>query len=91
MGYEWDPDKAASNLAKHGVDFADAVGVLEDEFAAWQEDIGDYGEERYVAIGQDYLGRILTVVFTIREETIRLISARMATPTERKYYGQFRE
>ena len=76
MNYVWDPAKAESNLRKHGIRFADAVGVLEDEFALWQEDTASQGEERFVAVGRDFLGRVLTVVFTYRREDIRLISAR---------------
>jgi hypothetical protein len=86
MKYEWDPGKAASNLRKHDVHFADAVGVLEDNMALWQEDIGEYDEERFVAIGMDYLGRILTIVFTFRGNSIRLISARKATKNEKSAY-----
>jgi len=85
MDYEWDPKKAAINLQKHGVDFADAVGVLEDEQALWQEDISEE-EERYVAVGMDYLGRVLVVVFTFRGDKIRIISARKATKRERRAY-----
>ncbi len=76
MSYEWDPAKAESNLYKHGVHFADAVAVLEDERALWREDVGEWEEDRYIAVGIDHLGRILTVVFTIRGETVRLISAK---------------
>lgn len=87
MAYNWDSDKADSNLRKHGVRFADAVGVLEDESALWREDNSkEYGEDRFVAIGMDYLGRILTVVFTFRGPDIRIISARKATAVERSEY-----
>lgn len=86
MNYQWDPNKAASNLKKHGVEFADAVGVLEDESALWREDVGEYVEERFVAVGMDYLGRILVVVFTFRGDDIRIISARKATGKERRVY-----
>jgi len=85
MDYEWDTKKAATNLQKHGIDFADAVGVLEDEQALWQEDINEE-EERYIAVGMDYLGRVLVVVFTFRGDRIRIISARKATKRERKAY-----
>ena len=90
MSYEWDPAKAESNLYKHGVHFADAVAVLEDERALWREDVGEWEEDRYIAVGIDHLGRILTVVFTIRGETVRLISARPATRNERSTYEQRR-
>ena len=85
--FEWDSDKAALNLKKHGVDFADAVGVLEDEMALTIEDEGLYEEQRFVTVGMDCLGRVLTVVYTHREEHIRLISARKATKKERNNYA----
>lgn len=86
VNYQWDPRKAAINLKKHGIDFADTVGVFEDETALWQEDTSDYGEERFIALGTDFLGRILVVVFTFRDENVRIISARKATESERKTY-----
>ena len=86
MRYIWDSDKAAGNRKKHGVEFADAVGVLEDELALVGEDVADYEEERFIAVGMDYLGRLLTVVLTYRGEDIRLISARKATKKERLDY-----
>ena len=86
VNYQWDPHKAAANIKKHGVEFADAVGVFEDETALWQEDIGDHDEERFVALGTDFVGRILVIVFTFRDENIRIISARKATESERKTY-----
>lgn len=88
MSYEWDPAKAARNLLKHGIDFADAVAVLEDERALWREDTGDWEEDRYVVVGLDHLGRVLVVVFTTRGDLIRLISARPSTKIERSQYDQ---
>ena len=85
MGYEWDPKKAVGNLDKHGIDFADAVAVLEDELALTLDD--DYPhEKRYATIGADAPGRLLVVIYTFRGENIRLISAREATPRERRQY-----
>ncbi len=85
--YEWDPSKAKANYQKHGVRFADAAGVLEDERALVREDLHAVGERRYVATGLDFLGRTLTVVFTHRlEKAIRLISARATTRRERRAY-----
>ncbi len=78
---EWDADKAAENLRKHGVDFADAATALEDETALTVPD-----EERWVTQGMDALGRILVVVFTWRDDQVRLISARKATRSERSHY-----
>lgn len=83
--YEWDDQKAASNLQKHGIDFADAVTVLEDDAAITVVD-EDSDEERFVTIGMDGLGRILVVVYTWRNQNIRIISARKATRAERAQY-----
>jgi uncharacterized protein len=85
MDYEWDKNKARANRRKHGIDFADAVSVLEDD-KALTIDADDPDEERFVTIGGDALGRIVVVVYTFRESRIRIISARKATPRERKQY-----
>lgn len=82
---EWDSRKAAANLKKHGVDFADAATVLHDDLAITIHD-DDAEEERYVTIGMDALARVLIVVYTWREDRPRLISARQATPREREQY-----
>ena len=72
---EWDPEKAAANLRKHGVDLADAATVLSDEMAlTTTEDVE--GEERAVTLGTDAMGRLLVVVYTWRDEEVRLISAK---------------
>lgn len=88
MDYEWDKEKAQSNFQKHGVHFADAVGVLEDERAVTLQDLAPHDEERWITLGLDALARVLVVVWTWRDESIRLISARRATPTERKQYEE---
>lgn len=82
---EWDPAKAAANLRRHGVDFADAVTVLHDEQAMTIRDDAE-GEERYVTIGMDALANVLVVVYTWRGHRPRLISARHASPHEREQY-----
>lgn len=86
MEFEWDQQKAGTNLRKHGVDFADAALVLYDDRALTTRDPGEYDEERFATLGLDALGRVLVVVYTWREERIRVISARRATPAERKRY-----
>ena len=83
MRIEWDPAKAEENRRKHGIDFADASRVLSDPFALSREDIQAEGEQRFVALGMDRLGRILVVVYTYRGNHARLISARRATRKER--------
>lgn len=85
MNYQWDANKAAANLRKHGVDFADAVLVFADELALTTEDKRSV-EERFIIIGIDAIGRVLVVVYTWREDEIRLISARKATRSEVKQY-----
>ncbi len=85
MEYEWDPEKAESNLVKHGVRFSDAVAVFSDEYALTVDD-PDSDETRYVTIGLDSLLRIVVVIYTWRDHTIRLISARKASRNERKKY-----
>ncbi len=79
------PPEGAGNARKHGVRFADSVTVLEDEQSITLPDDA-YGEERWVTIGTDGLARVLTVVYTWRGEIVRIISARPATPRERRQY-----
>jgi uncharacterized DUF497 family protein len=89
MDFQWDPKKAAANLQKHGVDFADAVGVLFDDLALTIDDEHS-AEERFITIGADPLNRILVVIYTWRGDAIRIISARLATAAERKLYQERR-
>lgn len=86
MEFEWDERKATANLRKHRVDFADAAIVLFDEIALTTLDPGDYDEQRFVTVGLDPLGRVLAVAYTWRDDRVRIISARPATPAERKAY-----
>jgi uncharacterized DUF497 family protein len=85
VAFQWDRRKADTNLRKHRVDFADAVGVFEDPRALTVEDKHPE-EDRFVTIGMDILGRVLLVVWTWRGDDIRLISARGATRHERRQY-----
>lgn len=88
MEYEWDRAKARSNVRKHGVDFADAATVFNDDFAMTVPG-DDPEEERFITIGMDALARVLVVVYAWREEDIRIISARKANKRERlQYEGQ---
>jgi len=85
--FEWDPRKAGVNRRMHGVDFADAAAVLEDEKALTVPDaITAVDETRVLTLGRDALGRVLVVVYARRGDRIRLISARRATPSERRQY-----
>ena len=87
--FEWDEHKARINLDKHGVDFAEAATVLNDDLAILIPD--DHpDEERFVALGSDLMERVLVVAFTMRGENIRIISARKATPQEFEDYNRMR-
>jgi uncharacterized protein len=85
--FEWDPQKAHNNWLKHGVTFSDAVSALEDENALTMEDDTLY-EQRFITLGVDALGRLLVVIYNYRQDTIRIISVRKATPVERRAYQE---
>ena len=89
MDYEWDETKAQTNRRDHGIDFADAATVFEDDVALTASDDASH-EERFVTLGMDAVGRLLVVVYTRRGDLIRIISARKATRTERRYYEKDR-
>jgi len=84
--FQYDPAKAAANLRKHGVAFADAEGVLEDPLALTVPDPDAEGEKRYIALGLGSAGELLVVVYTEREGEYRIISARRPTRKERESY-----
>lgn len=86
MRFQYDPSKAASNLKKHRISFADAEGVFYDPLAIHELDPDSEDEERFVAVGMGSASTILVVVYTLRGEEIRLISARRATRHEVKIY-----
>jgi uncharacterized DUF497 family protein len=87
-GYEWDPAKAAENLKKHEVDFADAAISLEDPNALVDADPDASGEERFICLGADPEGRLLVTVYTYRGDNARIISARSASSGERRRYEE---
>ena len=86
MSIEWDPAKAKSNLGKHGISFSDVEPAFYDEFALSMPDPFSLSEERFIVVGRDALGRVLTIAYTYGGEHIRVISARPATKAERKTY-----
>ena len=86
MRFEFDPAKAASNLKKHGVSFADAEALFEDPLAVHRVDPDAESEERFVAIGLGGAGEILVAVYSLRGSAIRLISVRRSTRREAKAY-----
>ena len=87
MHFEWDPAKAAENLAKHGVSFQEAATVFRDPLSATGVDPDhSFDEERFVTFGISTGGRLLIVGHSDRGDTIRIISARPVTLGERKIY-----
>lgn len=89
MEFEWDEDKARANLAKHGVSFRAAQLVFDDpNMFEEPSDFSADGEEKWKAIGLADM-RLLAVIYTMRGETLRIISARKATKAEQYgYYNQ---
>ncbi len=91
MRYEWDPTKAEANLAEHGVSFAEAVTVLEDDLALTREDPDSEDEQRFVTLGMSDLANLLVVVYTYREpDIIRIISAWKSNRPQRLRYEKDR-
>jgi uncharacterized protein len=89
MDFEWDSAKAAANFKKHGVSFEEAVSALKDDLAATARDLEhSVAESRFITFGVSALGRWLAVSHTERRNSIRIISARLATRTERKIYEE---
>lgn len=88
MDFEWDDAKNDANIAKHGVSFEMAVGILDRPVLTLFNRVTEYGETRQMSIGR--LGDIvmLAVIHTDRDGRVRLISARPASRRERKYYEQ---
>lgn len=89
MDFEWDPDKAAANLRKHGVSFEEATTVFQDDLSLTGADPDhSAGEARLVTFGISGRGRLLVVAHTERGKRIRVISARSVTRPERKIYEE---
>jgi uncharacterized DUF497 family protein len=85
--FQWDVEKADSNLRKHGVSFDEAASVFADPLSITISDaIHSATEDRLVTIGESATGRIIVVAHTERDHTIRIISARMSTRRERRDY-----
>lgn len=87
MDFEWDKTKDSSNQKKHGISFAEASEVFNDDLSSCVPDPDhSYREERYLLFGVSSKGTYLVVSFTERGEAIRIISARRMTRQERKAY-----
>jgi hypothetical protein len=92
LAFEWDPEKEASNIAKHGVSFSEAQTAFTDEFARLIPDPDHSADEdRFILLGTSISSRLLVVCHCIRSgDTIRIISARKAQKQERTSYEGFR-
>ena len=88
MDTSWDPRKARANYAKHGVAFEDPEAALTDPIGLTREGPDAHSEARFVTVGADALGRIVTIVHASRGDEIRLISARPATRRETEAYAK---
>ncbi|MCB8979972.1 MAG: BrnT family toxin [Ardenticatenaceae bacterium] len=86
MRFEWDAEKAYANYKKHGVEFRTAVEMFFDPFLMALDERIEEGEMRHHAVGMTKNWQILFVAFVWRGDDIRLISARLATNSERKQY-----
>lgn len=88
--FDWDEEKNRLNLAKHAISFPIAMLVFDDPYwCGWQDRSMDYGEVRLIAVG--HVGsRLVSVIYTERQEKIRIISARRASPHERRIYEEDR-
>lgn len=91
MRFEWDPKKAAANLAVHKVRFSEAATVLQDDYALTREDPDALGEQRFVSLGMSAEGGLFVVVYTHREPNFyRIISAWKANKRQREQYEKGR-
>ncbi len=89
MKYAWDDNKAVKNLAKHGISFTEAKTIFDDPLYVDFYDLDHSDDEdRYLIVGESNRGRLLIVSYTERRESIRIISAREVTKSEREIYEE---
>lgn len=92
LPFEWDPKKATVNLKKHGVSFKDAVTVFADTLSITIEEPASAADEaRFITLGQSIEGKFLVVVHAERGDNVRIISARVATRSERRQHEEGRK
>jgi uncharacterized protein len=91
MKFEWDEEKRLINLQRHGIDFADAIQVFDFETLTEIDDRFDYGETRFITLGLLF-GKVVVIVHTETENTIRIISVRNGEKyDEEKYFKEIRD
>lgn len=86
MTFDWDENKNTINITKHGIDFNDIVEAFENEMLIQRDEREDYDEDRFIGIGR-IMSVEIVIVWTIRGNKIRIISARQANKKERKIYN----
>jgi uncharacterized protein len=87
MDFDWNPDKARHNAAKHRVTFEEASTAFGDPLSLTIDDPDhSFGEERFLLLGETFSGRLVVVAHAVEGETVRIISARLAQRHERKTY-----
>ena len=87
MLFDWDEEKAKSNLAKHGISFDEAASVFDDPlFLTFADPEHSLQEQRFLIMGESARGRLLVISYTDCKDITRLISVRPATRKERKAY-----
>ena len=89
MEFEWDPNKDAKNIKKHGVSFTEAATVFGDPLSTTFPD-PDHSiqENRFIIVGLSSTGKLIVIAHTYRNNRVRIISARGATRRERKFYEE---
>lgn len=85
MKFEWNENKRQTNITKHGIDFMDAQKIFDYDTVTIEDNRFNYGEQRFIAIGL-LNSKMIVVVYTERENIIRIISARKATKNEQRIY-----
>jgi uncharacterized protein len=89
MKLEWDPQKARRNFAKHGVTFDEASAAFEDPLSLTIDDPDhSQGEQRLLLLGETHTGKLVVVAHLADDETVRIISARLAERDERRTYEE---
>ena len=89
MQFEWNPDKAIINIQKHNISFTEASTVFNDPLSlTYQDPDHSLSENRYITIGLSQTGKIIILAHTDRNNKIRIISARLATRQERRFYEE---
>jgi uncharacterized DUF497 family protein len=87
MEFEWDSNKSEVNIRKHGISFEEATSVFKDILSfTYDDETHSHSERRYATLGISDQGNVLVVDHTMRDERVRIINAREATPREKKWY-----